>query len=113
MHTVPIVRKVLLSALAASTLLAGALFGTTSKASASKAQCSVNTVCVWSQTDFGGDFSYWASSDTGCHNHAGIAVKAIWNRTDFTVRIPGRGVNVLGGGEATFDQAVTGDICFP
>ena len=113
MHTVPVARKVILGALIALTVLAGALLAAAPKASASLAQCSDGTVCVWSQTDFGGDFSYWGAGDTGCHDHAGIAVKAIWNRTGYTVNVPGRGVNIGSGGQATFDQAVTGVICWP
>jgi Peptidase inhibitor family I36 len=112
MYTVPVSRKVLLSALAALTLLAAVLLAGAPKASASLDQCSDGTVCVWSQTNFGGDFSYWASSDTGCKDHAGIDVRAVWNRTGYTVTIPGRGVSIPSGGQATFDQAVTGSICW-
>ena len=111
MQSVPVARKTVLSALAALALLAGVLLATATKASASLAQCSANTVCVWSQTDYGGDFSYWGGGDTGCHDHAGIAVKAIWNRTGSSVSIPGRGITIGSGGQATFDQAVTGVIC--
>lgn len=112
MHAVPIARKALLSALAALLLLAGALLAAAPKASASLAQCSANTVCAWSQTDFGGDFSYWGGGDRGCHSHNQINVKAIWNRSGWTVTVPGRGISLLPGAQATFDQAITGDICW-
>ena len=112
MQAVQVARKSILGALAALTLLAGALLFAAPSASASLSQCSSNTVCVWSQTDFGGDFSWWGAGDSGCHDHNGINVKAIWNRTGATVSVPGRGITLLPGSQATFDQAITGVICW-
>jgi Peptidase inhibitor family I36 len=115
MHTVPVAQKVFLSALVALALLAGALFVAAPKASASKSQCSANTVCAWENSNFTGNFSQWAASDTGCHNHAGNPkIRSGWNRTGVNVRFGGAGVLEPGKAfELLSGDPITGEICWP
>lgn len=96
MHNVAVVRTItvrtiLLSALAALTLLAGALFVAAPKASASLKQCSEGTVCVWAGRNFEGKFDWWPASSTGCHNHEGNPeVRSIADWTGYKVEVVGR-----------------------
>jgi Peptidase inhibitor family I36 len=116
MHNASVVRRTFLSALAALTLLAGALFVAAPKASAAKSECPENAVCVWQNTNFTGIFSWWPASNTGCHNHSSNPnLRSGWNRTGVNVRFGGRGTfgpNTsfqIGGGE----PPLTGEICWP
>lgn len=107
-------RNVFLSALAALTLLAGALFVAAPKASAAKSQCSANTVCAWENSNFTGNFSQWSAGETGCHNHAGNPnIRSGWNRIGSNVRYGG--VLILEPGfafEKPTGNAITGEICW-
>lgn len=112
MHTVPVARRVPLSALVAFVLLAGALFIATPGASADPSQCSANTVCLWANSDYTGNFSFWAASDRGCHNHEGNPnLRSVWNRTSNTIEIPGRGFRIGPNGRIGWSEAATGVIC--
>jgi hypothetical protein len=112
MHANPVARKLFLSALAALALLAGALFVATPTASANLGQCSENTVCLWANEDYTGNFSFWAASDRGCHNHEGNpSLKSVWNRTSNTIEIPGRGFRIAPGAHIGWSEAATGVIC--
>ncbi len=115
MHTVPVARKMFLSALVALALLAGALFVATPNASADRSQCSSNTVCAWSNSGYIGNFSFWAASDRGCHNHeSNPRLRSVWNRTNNTISIPGKGINVGPGGSISLEggaNEITGVIC--
>lgn len=81
-----------------------------------KSECSANTMCVWSNNDFTGNFSQWPESNTGCHNHeSNPKLRSGWNRTNFRVRIggaifllPGETFVVLSGA-----NPITGEICWP
>lgn len=110
------VRTIFLSALAALTLFAGALFLAAPKASASLSQCPENSVCVWAARSFEGKFWSWSASETGCHNHEGISeIRSIFNKTGYNVEVVGRfilhsGVGVsLNSGEGPIESA----ICWP
>src|SRR6478672_4597364 len=97
MHTVPVARKVFLSALVALALVAGALFAATPKASASMGQCSANTVCAWSNEGWEGQFSWWALN-SGCHFHEGNPrLRSIYNRTSRIIEVPGRSLFIVPG----------------
>jgi Peptidase inhibitor family I36 len=114
MHTIPVARKVALSALVAIALLAGAMFVATPKASAGLEQCSANTVCVWEGNDFDGNFSWWARSNTGCHNHEGNPnIRSAWNRTDYRVRLGGWGEIADDIAIGLGSGSITGQICWP
>jgi Peptidase inhibitor family I36 len=90
MH-VAAVRTVFVSALAALTLLACALFVAAPKASASISECPENSVCVWAARNYEGQFSYWAASEKGCHNHANNKeIRSIANWTGHKVEVVGR-----------------------
>ncbi len=86
-----------------------------SAASASKSQCLANEVCVWSGFSFTGQFSWWAESDKGCHNHSGNPkLRTVWNRTGYTI-MAGGWENI---GPNTWDERfgsdpLTGEICWP
>jgi len=113
MHTVLVARKALVGALVALAVLAGALFIAASKASASRSQCSENTVCVWEQPNYEGRFSWWPEENWGCHTHVtNTPIRSTWNRTFWGVRYGGFGV--FGGGSAISNFGpVYGEICWP
>ena len=114
MHTVPVARKALLSALVALALLTGALLVVAPKASANINQCSANTACVWSNEGWEGQFS-WFPLNSGCHFHEGNpSLRSVYNLTSRTIEIPGRnwrirpreGISLLPG-----LNSITGQIC--
>lgn len=82
---------------------------------ASLSQCSANTMCVWENNNFTGNFSWWAESNTGCHNHlSNPKLRSGWNRTGYRVRVggalylwPGESFQLLEG------NPITGEVCFP
>jgi Peptidase inhibitor family I36 len=114
MHTVPVTRKVFLSALVALALFVGAMFVATPRASASQSQCSRGTVCVWSGSNFDGNFSWWPAGSTGCHSHANNPnLRSGWNRTGYRVRIGGDGFLYPDYVFNDFGNPVTGLICWP
>jgi hypothetical protein len=114
MHTIPVARKVSLSALVALALLAGALFVATPKASASREQCTWGTVCAWSHLNFEGQFSWWWGSNTGCKAHEGNPnLRSFWNRTEWWDQIPGKGRSIAPWEILYVEPAVTGVICWP
>jgi peptidase inhibitor family I36 len=116
MHTLSVERKVLLGALAALALFAGALFASTPKASASLSQCPENAVCVWQNNDFTGEFSWWPASNEGCHNHASNPqLRSGWNRTSLKVRWGGSGLPGVPGElwQLLSGNSITGEICWP
>lgn len=52
----------------------------------SLSQCSWATVCAWETPNYDGTFSWWSSTDTGCHNHAyNPVLRSGWNRTGWIV----------------------------
>lgn len=110
MYFAPVVRKLLLGAIVALTLLVVA----TPMASADRNQCSSNTACAWSDSGYIGNFSWW-SPGSGCHDHAGNPnLRSVWNRTSNTITIPGRGINVGPGGSISLgagENSLTGQIC--
>ena len=114
MHTVPVARKVFLSALVALTLLVGALFIATPKASASLEQCANGYVCVWELSNFSGAFSAWPASSTGCHSHINNPnIRSAWNRTGYYVRLGGWGTIGPGSSIQLNSGWITGEICWP
>jgi hypothetical protein len=121
MHNVAVVRTVavrtvFLSALAALTLLAGALFVAAPKASASVSQCSGNKVCIWAGRNYEGKFDWWAASETGCHNHEGNPeVRSIYNKTAYNVEVYGRFILQSGIGVSLEpgEGPITSAICWP
>jgi len=114
MHSFTVVPKVSLSALVALLLLMGAMFVATPKASAGLEQCSAGQVCIWQNSNFTGTFSWWSRADTGCHNHEGNPnIRSAWNRTDYWVRLGGRGPVAPGNTLQEFSGAITGQICWP
>jgi hypothetical protein len=82
----------------------------------SLSQCSANQVCAWANSDFTGNFSWWAASNTGCHNHAGNpSIRSGYNRTGYNVRYgggptlpPGYAFQLNPG-----ENPITGQICWP
>jgi hypothetical protein len=82
----------------------------------SLSQCSANQVCAWANSDFTGNFSWWAASNTGCHNHAGNPyIRSGYNRTGYNVRYgggptlpPGYAFQLNPG-----ENPITGQICWP
>ena len=77
-------------------------------------QCSQGTVCAYENNNWSGQFSWWAGSDTGCHNHLGNPkIRSGWNRTQHfvwygTVGVPkGEGFWIPEG-----QNPVTGKICW-
>jgi hypothetical protein len=114
MHAVPVSPKLLLSALVAIALFAGALFVATPKASASKSQCLAGKVCAWSGSDYSGNFSQWDASDTGCHDHVNNPqIRSGWNRTGYKVRYGGWGVLYSGSYFQLYGDEIWGEICWP
>lgn len=115
MHTVPVARKASVTALVALLLLVGALLISAPKASAGLGQCPQNAVCAWETPDYGGNFSWWPASSTGCHNHANNPhIRSAWNRTNYWVRFGGLGTfSPNGGGFNLYVGSMTGDICWP
>jgi Peptidase inhibitor family I36 len=113
MHAVSDARKMFSSALIVLALLVGALLVAAPKASAERSQCSSNTVCVWSQSGYEGNFSQWGPN-TGCHNHEGNpSLRSVWNRTNRTIEIPAR-FNLGPGGAISLtagEPSITGVIC--
>jgi hypothetical protein len=81
----------------------------------SLSQCSANTMCVWENNDFTGNFSWWAESNTGCHSHlSNPKLRSGWNRTGYRVRVggalylyPGESFRLIEG------NPITGEVCFP
>lgn len=115
MSTVLAARKAALGALAALALLAGAMFiGPTPKASASIGQCpEAVVICVWSQTNYEGNFSYWSAAEWGCHTHElNPNIRSVWNRTGLKVVLGGRGYSEPHE-RKPIEPAVTGLICWP
>jgi Peptidase inhibitor family I36 len=115
MYSVSIARRTSLSALVALALFAGALFAGAPKASASMSQCPSNSVCIWSGSDFSGEFSHWPASESGCHNHSSfLAFRSGWNNTGKSVNfgdagsIPSGESFYVTGGEPSY----TGEICW-
>lgn len=82
----------------------------------SLSQCSANTVCMWENNNFTGNFSQWPESNTGCHNHAGNPkLRSGWNRSSqYRVRVGG--ALYLWPGEAfqlVEGNPITGEVCWP
>lgn len=82
----------------------------------SLSQCPGNAMCVWSNNDFTGNFSFWNASETGCHNHEGNPnLRSGVNQTGLNVELGGTG-DILGpGSQFRFLEggSLTGLICFP
>jgi hypothetical protein len=115
MHAVSIARKTFLTGLAAFAVLAGALLAAAPKASAGLAQCPANAICVWQNSDETGNFSWWPTSDTGCHTHVNNPnIRSVYNNTaSYWVR-PGAAMLVPPGAVySREDPAITGQICWP
>jgi hypothetical protein len=82
MHTVPVARKVSLSALVALVLLAGALFVAVPKASANRSDCPSNYVCFWAGQTYGSEpRAFFHASDTGYKPLNNINPGSIFNNT--------------------------------
>jgi hypothetical protein len=104
-----------------SALLAvlGAFAISASGASASEAQVQECTafgwMCAWSGNEWGGQFSHWPASSTGCHTHAeNPNLRSFWNKTPFNVRLGG--ATILGPGlglQTPINSPVTGQLCWP
>lgn len=116
MHTAPAARKITLSALAALTLLAGALFlAAVATPKASAAGCNYMQVCIWTGTFQRGQISWWPARDRGCHTHAGN--RDIWssfNNTPYTVTI-GTSATLppyTGHNDYSPITFLTGDVCW-
>jgi hypothetical protein len=113
MHAVLVTRKILSSAIVALAVLA-VLLVAAPQASADRNQCSGNTVCVWSDSGYIGNFSWWGPG-SGCQSHGGNpSLRSVWNRTSNTITIPGRGINIGPGGSISLgsgENSITGVIC--
>lgn len=102
-------------------MLAGALFISAPKASASLSQCPESAVCIWENNNFTGEFSFWSGSETGCHNHVkNPKIKSGEDRTLQNVRFGGWGTirPLEPPFKTTFqlaagENAITGEICWP
>lgn len=113
MQNVSLARRTFLSALAALTLFAGALFVAAPKASASMGECASNHVCIWSGTNFSGTFSQWSVSENGCHNHIfNPKFKSGWNNTSLGVHFGNFGATPAGESFTTGGLAFEGEICW-
>ena len=113
MHHIVISRRTSLGALAALSLLIGALFATAPKASADLSQCPANAVCVWENSNYTGNFSQWAASDRGCHDHYfNPNLRSAYNRTGFSVQMGGWGNIPSGQTWSVTGGVVTGQICW-
>lgn len=81
----------------------------------SLAQCSFATVCAWETPNYDGNFSWWSSTDTGCHSHDNNPVlHSGYNRTGWIVYYGSLEVQPehgfffpYGGG-----NPITGMVCF-
>lgn len=114
MRVLAVTRNASLCALAALTLLVGAMSVATPKASASLSQCPANAVCVWEGRNYDGNFSWWPAWDTGCHNHAfNPNLRSIWNNSN--VWWVGFGSVAIGGNVqySLPSGSVTTPICWP
>jgi hypothetical protein len=112
MHVVPFDRKIFLGALVALALLAGALFASAPRASAAMSQCSLHTVCMWTGSNFTGEFSQWSESETGCHNHKErLTFKSGWNRGNTNVEFGTHGLVHPAESFSTNGSAFSGEIC--
>jgi hypothetical protein len=67
MHTIPVARKVFLSALVALALLAGALLIAVPKASADSS-CVANMICIWDRVNYEGAKEYYACERLGTYS---------------------------------------------
>lgn len=115
MYTAPL-RKLFLGALAALVLITCVLLADTPKASASLSQCPANSVCIWELSGWTGEFSHWAASETGCHNHSKfLSFRSGYNNTSVKVRFGSAGV--IPPGEAFYrtagEPSITGEVCWP
>lgn len=81
MHTAPMGRKTLLSALVALALLGAALFVVTPTASANREECPEGRICLWSGPTFGEARAFFNGFETGCHSLASIDPRSGWNHT--------------------------------
>ena len=114
-------RRALVVVLAALALLAGALFISATKASASISECPESAVCVWENNNFTGKFSYWEAGNEGCHTHEfNPKIRSGDDRTTKNVRFGGWGTirPLEPPFKTTFQLAagenpVTGEICWP
>ena len=115
MYDISVARKISLSALVALILLVGALFVAAPKASAGLGQCPYNAMCIWSQPQYQGQFSWWPAHDTGCHNHANNPNirSAFNNMISYTARVGGFAILGPLTGHGYYPQNVTGLVCWP
>lgn len=94
MHTAPLTRKISLSALAALMLLLGALVIAATaapQASANIFDCSAGQICVWEDTSYTGQMSWWWQGDRGCKTHReNPNIRSAYNLTRYTVQLGGR-----------------------
>lgn len=72
-------------------------------------------MCAWQGSEFGGQWSWWNASDTGCHNHANNPkLRSFVNATPYTVRIGGWGNLAPGYGlQMPVNDPITGLLCWP
>lgn len=86
---------------------------------ASQAQCQEHflsqPVCAWQGTEYGGEFSWWPASSTGCHSHVKNAnLRSFWNLSPYTIRVGGWGTLPSGLGlQFGANEPITGEICWP
>jgi hypothetical protein len=108
-------RKVGLGALVGLVMLLAALFVTSPKASAALSDCPSGYMCVWQANNYTGALSYWAASDTGCHNHLGNPdLRSFYNNTsNKTLSLPGWGISFAPGyGGTGVSSPYTGALCW-
>jgi hypothetical protein len=115
MRSVTVRQKALLGTLVALALLAGYLLLSAPKTSASMSQCPENSVCIWQNSGWTGEFSHWSASESGCHNHVKIPTfRSGWNRTNKNVIFGTRGS--VPPGEAfsktAGEPSIEGEVCW-
>jgi hypothetical protein len=76
-------------------------------------ECPSNAMCAWAGREFNSTFSWWAASETGCHNHAfNPELRSFWNRTGYTVTLEGIGVIYAGETKELASGAQSLAICW-
>lgn len=79
----------------------------------SMGECQQGYMCIWVGPYFTDHMSAWPGSNTGCHNHENYpSFHSAWNRTGYTVRIPGW-KSLASGESAYYAPAAESAVCWP
>lgn len=77
-------------------------------------ECKIGWVCAWSGYGYGGQFSWWPESPTGCKNHAGNPVlRSGFNGSSHRMRVGGWGYVASHYAWESVGGSVTGELCWP